>query len=370
MELKRQCINGVAGVSLSLLAVLIHPLFAEDAPQFVKGQSQLPAAKDPADSGWLADIIGLPDEEQVESLTRHVAEVMTEEEDTNCNAIDYNLRMLVFQNFVIYQHMANAQHHYFKEKMVLKYAHVLAMILKESSGDPTNVTDMDGRSISTSRPGTNLLRWSKLLKLTMQNGIKLNYQTNFGLTQLSADRLFVAFKLAQGGSHNKDFLEGKYGDATPNKVDLNSAIAIRRLIWVYQGFAQGRLTQNDECIHEEDIYKPEFNERYQTGLKMALLYCGTKFLYRVDDQSIWTNQNSAFETAMASVAYCRLGNSKTGYGKDEMDERCFAEWVTLCPALNVNIALLTPLSYFQTRKIKPVCIDTFNRLLNKEPKNR
>jgi hypothetical protein len=103
---------------------------------------------------------------------------------------------------------------------------------------------------------------------------------------------------------------------------------------------------------------------------MALLYCGTKFLYRVDDQSIWTNQNSAFETAMASVAYCRLGNSKTGYGKDEMDERCFAEWVTLCPALNVNIALLTRLSYFQTRKIKPVCIDTFNRLLNKEPKNR
>lgn len=150
---------------------------------------------------------------------------------------------------------------------------------------------------------------------------------------------------------------------------MNSAIAIRRLIWVYQGFAQGRLTQNDECIHEEDIYKPEFHERYQTGLKMALLYCGTKFMYRVDDQDVWANQNSAFEMAMASIAYCKLGNSKTGYGRDEMDERCFAKWVTLCPALNVNIALLTPLSYFQTRKIKPMCIATFNRLLNKDPKN-
>ncbi|ANH13224.1 TPA: hypothetical protein ACIZB4_000737 [Legionella pneumophila] len=369
MELKRQCINGVVGVSLSLLAVLIHPLFAEDAPQFVTGQSQLSAARDPADSSWLPDIIGLPNEEQVESLTRHVAEVMTEEEDKNCTAIDYNLRMLVFQNFVIYQHMANAQHHYFKEKMALKYAHVLAMILKESSGDPTNVTDMNGRSISTSKPGTNLQRWSNLLKLTMQNGIKFNYQTNFGLTQLSADRLFVAFKLANGASHSKDFLEGKNGDETPNRVDMDSAIAIRRLIWFYQDIAQGRLKQKDECINEEDIYKPEFNERYQAGLRMALLYCGTKFLFRVDNESVWVNENSTFEKAMASIAYCKLGNSKTGYGTDEMDERCFAEWVTLCPALNVNIALLTPLSYFQTRKNKPVCTNTLNRLLNKEPKN-
>ncbi|HBD7059520.1 TPA: hypothetical protein ACUNL2_002518 [Legionella pneumophila] len=369
MKLKRQCINGVACVFLSLLAALTYPLFAEDNRQFVTGQSQLSAVQDPAESSWLPDIIGLPNEEQVESLTRHVAEVMTEEEDKNCTAIDYNLRMLVFQNFVIYQHMANAQHHYFKEKMVLKYAHVLAMILKESSGDPTNVTDMNGRSISTSKPGTNLQRWSNLLKLTMQNGIKFNYQTNFGLTQLSADRLFVAFKLANGASHSKDFLEGKNGDETPNRVDMDSAIAIRRLIWFYQDIAQGRLKQKDECINEEDIYKPEFNERYQAGLRMALLYCGTKFLFRVDNEPVWVNENSTFEKAMASIAYCKLGNSKTGYGADEMDEQCFAEWVTLCPALNVNIALLTPLSYFQTRKNKPVCTDTFNRLLNKEPKN-
>lgn len=97
MKLKRQCINGVACVFLSLLAALTYPLFAEDNRQFVTGQSQLSAAQDPADSSWLPDIIGLPNEEQVENLTRHVAEVMTEEEDKNCTAIDYNLRMLFFK---------------------------------------------------------------------------------------------------------------------------------------------------------------------------------------------------------------------------------------------------------------------------------
>lgn len=364
MNLRRKYIKKVVGVFLLMTSA--YPIFGSDASQSVASQSQLPEAKELVDSDWLPDIVGLPDEEQVESLTRHVIDVMAEEQDKECNAIDYNLRMVVFQNFVIYQHMANAQNFYFKEKIVQKYAHVLAMILKESSGDPTNVTDMTGRSISTSRPNTNLQRWTDLLKSTMQRGIKFNYQTNFGLTQLSVDRLFVAFKLAHGKQHGRDFLEGKYGNATPDRVTLDTAIAIRRLIWFYQDFAQGRLTQEDGLIPQEDIYKTEFNERYQTGLKLALLYCGTRFLYNVDKQYILINDDSTFENAMASIAYCKLGNSKTGYGKYELDEQCFVEWVTLCPALNINIALLTPLSYFQTRGNKPVCVGIFKRLVNSE----
>ena len=265
--------------------------------------------------------------------------------------------------------MSNKQEHYFKEKMALKYAHVLAMILKESSGDPTNVTGMSGRSISISRPNVNLQRWKDLLKSTKQKGIKFNSQTNFGLAQLSVDRLYVAFKLAHGASHNQDFLKGKYGDATHKKGNLNTAIAIRRLIWLYQDIAQGRLTQEDEPIYQEDIYKNQFHERYQKGLKMALLYCGTRLLFNENNQYSQTNKNLTFEKAMASIAYCKLGNSKTGYGENKIDKRCFVEWVTLCPALNLNIALITPLSYFQTRKAKPVCMDTFRRLLNKNPKN-
>ncbi|RUR16001.1 hypothetical protein ELY21_13605 [Legionella sp. km535] len=353
----------------ALLIGLVMPLFGENVPSVFTEQSNLSIVQDPIDSNWLPDIVGLPDEAEVEHLTDHVAEVMEEEQDPNCNAIDYNLRMILFQNFVIYQHMANAQHHYFQENMALKYAHILAMILRESSGDPTNVTDMSGHTITTSKPDTNLQRWNNLLNISSQNGLRFNYQTNFGLTQLSVDRLFIAFKLANGRSHVKDFLEGKYGDASPDQVTLNTAIAIRRLIWFYQDIAQGRLSQNDEPIDVNDIYKPEFTERYQNGLKRALLYCGTRFLFNVDNQPVWTNNNLIFEKAIASIAYCKLGNEHIGYGKNEIDELCFVEWVTLCPALNIDIALLTPLSYFQTRKDKPVCIDTFKRLINQEPQN-
>lgn len=370
MNTKRKYIKVVVGVFLAVLMVLVYPIFGENTPKSVASQSQEPKGNKSVDSHWLPDIVGMPNEEQVESLTRHVAEVMAEEQDKRCNSIDYNLRMVVFQNFVIYQHMANEQHYYFKEKIVQKYAHVLAMILKESSGDPTNITDMTGRTVSTSKPNASLEHWNDLLKLTTQHGVKLNIQTNFGLTQLSVDRLFVAFKVAHGADHSKDFLEGKYGDATPSRIDLDTAIAIRRLIWFYQDFAQGRLTQEDERIHQEDIYKPEFNERHQIGLKLALLYCGTRYLFKANNQSIWANEYSNYEKTIASIAYCKLGNAHAGYGKNDIDEKCFASWVTLCPALNMNIALLTPLSYFQTRGSQPVCLGTLNRLLIKDPKTQ
>lgn len=322
----------------------------------------------PIDNPWLPDIIGLPNKAEVEILTRHVKQVMEEEQESRCLSIDYKLRLLAFQNFVIYQHMSNAQQHYFKEKMAFKYAHVLAMILKESSGDPTNVTDMKGRSLSTSRAVSDLQRWKNLLQSIREKKITFNSQTNFGLTQLSADRLYVAFKLAHGSGHNKDFLMGKYGDATENAMDLNTAIAIRRLIWFYRDIAQGRLTQEDNPIPQEDLYKNEFNERYQTGLKMALLYCGTDLLFNKKEQADISYDDSSLEQAMASIAYCKLGNPRQGYGKHELEARCFVKWVTLCPALNLNIALITPLSYFQTRDEKPVCMDTFKRLLIKNPK--
>ncbi|MBA3536692.1 MAG: hypothetical protein H0T84_08805 [Tatlockia sp.] len=79
------------------------------------------------------------------------------------------------------------------------------------------------------------------------------------------------------------------------------------------------------------------------------------------------NHPERLKNALGSIAYCKLGNAKSGYGKNEFDEKCFAEWVTLCPGLNIDIALLTPLSYFATRNEKPVCEETFKRLLIKRP---
>lgn len=356
MTIKKTCVQSATAVFLSLFTAFASPVLgAETNP------------KDAIDHHWLPNLTGLPDEEQVESLTERFEEAMALEPDKRCNAIDYNLRTVVFQNYLIYQSLANAQGFYFTEKTAMRYAHILAMIVKESSGDSTNITDFKGRSISTSEADTNLQRWNDLLKLSIQRKIQLNTQTNFGLTQLSADRLFVAFKLAHTNKHGKDFLMGKEGVKSPNAITLNTAIAIRRLIWFYQDFAQGRLSQNDSRIHPEDIYKPEYNERYQTGLRRALMYCGTRYLFGAENQADWLNQYTNFEKAMASIAYCKLGNAESGYGRTKIDEKCFAEWVTLCPALNVNIALLTPLSYFQTRDEKPVCLDTFKRLINKKP---
>ena len=177
----------------------------------------------------------------------------------------------------------------------------------------------------------------------------------------------MAIKLADTEKNNTTFLEGKEGVLTPGKQKLNTAIAIRRLIWFYQDFAQGRITQSDMRIHERDLAKPEFYARSQAGLKMALLYCGTHFMFRDGKNS--EKLDSDLQDAMASIAYCKFGNATVGYGQSEFDEKCFASWVTLCPALNIDIATLTPLSYFATRNVNPVCEETFKQLLVKKPAN-
>ncbi len=197
--------------------------------------------------------------------------------------------------------------------------------------------------------------------------IQLNYQTNFGLTQTSSDRLFDAFHLSKNQKYDTVFLEGGKGAETPRKLNLNTAIAIRRLIWFYQDFAQGRISESEERIRQKDINKPEFAARYHNGLDMAILYCGTDFMFRGKSLESGEEKTSKLQHAMASIAYCRLGNKQTGYGKNEVDEKCFAEWVTLCPALNVDIATLTPLSYFATQAQLPVCKGTFQRLMNEKP---
>lgn len=322
-------------------------------------------SKDPIDGGWLPDLNGLPHQTHIALLTKRVKEIMLKDKDKACNAIDLQLRMMVFQHFVIYQQIANAQHIYFDEKIAKQWAHVLAMILKESSGDSTNITDMKGHSLTTYMANTDLEHWKKILHLTTSAFIQFNAQTNFGLTQTSSDRLFVAFTLAKSQRYNTAFLEGREGAATPRKIGLNTAIAIRRLIWFYQDFAQGRIHQSETRIPEKDIHQPQYTARYRLGLKMALLYCGTPFMFREGSQEM-----SKLEDAMASIAYCKFGNAQTGYGMNEFDEKCFAEWVTLCPALNVDIATLTPLSYFATRDVKPVCEDTFKALIVKDPNRK
>lgn len=350
--------------SLSEVIASTAPHFEENAPPSLADYLHMSRSKDPIDGGWLPNLTGLPSPTQVALLTQRAANVALQEKDKRCTSINLPLRMLIFQHFLIYQHMANAQNIYFDEQTAQYWAHVLAMILKESDGDSTSVTDMKGHSLS--RPPTSLVNWKKILNLPEQNRVHFDYQTNFGLTQTSADRLFAAFHLVQDQAYDTDFLEGKEGAETPRKINLNTAIAIRRLIWFYQDFAQGRVFQSDGRIYQNDINNPELVTKYQTGLEMALMYCGTRFMF---NKNYYQNGQKmpALKNAMASIAYCKLGNSHSGYGVNEVDEECFAQWVTLCPALNIDIALLTPLSYFATRGEKPVCEDTFKLLINKKP---
>ncbi|MBA3535755.1 MAG: hypothetical protein H0T84_03960, partial [Tatlockia sp.] len=300
-------------IELGILAFLA-PLMAVAAQSSELNTSSNHTPKsystDPVDGGWLPDLTGLPDKNQVLLLKNHAAEVMNEETDSRCNAINKSLKLMVFRHFVIRQEMANNQNVYFDEKTAYQWAHVLGMLLKESSGDTASITDMTGRSMSTFTPQTNLEHWRKILSLSAEKGrIHLNSQTNFGLTQTSADRLFVAFKLAEPQKYTTSFLEGKEGSLTSSKKLSNTAIAVRRLIWFYQDFAQGRVVQADSRINEYDISKPEFSDRHQNALDMALVYCGSRYMFESGP-----NHPERLKNALGSIAYCKLGNAKSGYG--------------------------------------------------------
>lgn len=367
MKIIKQYITVVTLVFLVPLMASAVPYFEDKAPPSLADRIPLTRSQDPVDPAWLPEIIGLPSGFQVTSLTQHMIDVMMQETDSRCTSISQNLRMMIFQHFVVYQHMLNAQAIYLDEEIAHQWAHVLAMILKESSGDSANITDMCGYSISTDQAKTNLKQWREIVNLSHQKRIDLNYQTNFGLTQTSADRLMDAFRLSKDQQYDTEFLEGNTSAASSKNKVLNTAIAIRRLIWFYQGFAQGRIEEDQGRLDPQQINDPQFAPRYKTGLERALLYCGTHYMF---DEAALKNkgdQSLTLENAMASIAFCSLGNQHTGFGNNQVDELCFAAWVTLCPALNVDIATLSPLSYFATRNQKPVCEDTFKRLINKKP---
>lgn len=353
-------------ILLSLTPLIASAAYLDALPSFAD-YLHLSRSKDPAEHGWLPEVTGLPNKDQVAHLNQRMLNVISKDTDKKCTSIDVHLRMMIFQHFLIYQHMVNTQNVYFDDKTAHQWAHVLAMILKESSGDSTNITDMSGHSVSTDNSKTNLQQWRAIFNLTKQSHVELNDQTNFGLTQMSTDRLFDAFCLTKDQKYDTAFLEGREGASTPGKVVLNTAIAIRRLIWFYQEFAQGRIVESEGRLRQQDISNPKFSARYKKGLDMAILYCGTGFMFRGGALTDGAKKTSKLRNAMASIAYCKLGNPQEGYGTEEVDEKCFAEWVTLCPALNIDIATLTPLRYFATRNEKPVCEDTFKQLINKKP---
>lgn len=325
------------------------------SPFFLGNNATLTKIEDEIRNKWRADLSDLPSQEDIEKLSAHVDEVMLHEKDKRCLSINPRLRKMIFLHFSIYQYMTNKRFVYLNEGNTYNWAHVFGMLLKESGGDPTNITDMTGRSYTTNEAKSDLERWNKIQSLSKEGDIPLNVQTNFGLTQLSVDRLFVALKLA---------LDPAY--LTPRKkANLNTAVAVRRLIWFYQDFAQGRITQAHDRIAQTEQDNPEYSKRFAFGVHMALLLCGTNYMF---DEGYNKKEKGSEDLAdaMSSIAYCKLGSTKEGYGINTSHEKCFAQWVTLCPMLNFDIAMLTPLKYFATREASPVCEGTFRELLTTE----
>lgn len=351
----------ITGVLLCTSSIVLSATLSElpPAPSLADHIHYVPSSH-PKKHGWLADLTGLPLIQEIEHFVSYVDQLIDNEEEEACVVINKQLRHLIFQHFLIYKRIVNAQGVHLNDSIAEQWAHMLAMILKESSGDATNVTSMNGKSISTYSSKARLENWKQMLTQTQTHQMTLNEQTNFGLAQVSADRLFVAFNLAQEQNDEVIYLK------THKTRPLNSAIAIRRLIWLYQDFSQGRVTQSDHRIHEKEVDQPEWKAQHDKGIEAALLYCGTSLLFRSKNPEHEQQLIQQLKQAMASIAYCKLGNSKSGFGTKTIDIKCFAEWVTLCPALNIDIALLLPMNYFATRHAQPVCTATFKKLLTSQ----
>jgi hypothetical protein len=274
-------------------------------------------------------------------------------DEANCKTVDPALRAMVFRHYQNLQEMQNTQGHFFPDNSPAKAAHLLGMVPKESSGDPTNTTDMNGKEFATYKAISNLPRWKSLFDQKMI----YNKQTNYGLAQMSMDRMLAGNTVA---TDLDDFL-GAVAHPT-------AGLDVRRILTVYQEMAQGRLTQDDAPISQKALQDPhataELKAQAQMGLSAALWHCGTRFLYK--EGYTGEDGQKALEAAMSSIAYCDFGKDKPD-PNSRSQAQCFARWVTLCPALNLDVAILTPDSYFATHRAAPLCQATFQKLTKKRP---
>jgi len=311
-------------------------------------KSSAPVKTDPY-HGWIPDIRGLKPA-SFESLESELQSVPGED-GASCKAsVSKNLRAVLFSHYRHVVHFLNQNGKKPDEDFAKKWAHLTGMILKESSGDSTNVTDMSSNEKSTFEALTSLSRWRSIHSF---EGITYNTQTNFGLAQLSSDRLRIPFSLGSWIQGAVDFLTGKKDEKTQEKA--------RKLVWLYQDFARGRWEQDQTWIRERDKDRPENQERLREGVRRALWHCGTRFLFK--ESRGGPSGQKALEEAMKSISYCSIGSWTAGYGNSKSTRQCFEKWVTLCPNLNIDIALLAPLSYFETRAADAKCEKTYLSLL-------
>jgi hypothetical protein len=191
-----------------------------------------------------------------------------------------------------------------KEALARKLSKLMGMIIKESSGNPAAVSDMQGRGSYNSYMSffkinnSGGLMWKDhygttelLEKLMKQSNVTFDKQTNFGLAQLSADRLVIP---RWGGNYLKEK---------------------QKMISLMNG-------------------------------KTFVEWCMTKSIYK-------DSENELEQYFNEKIKNCEMGISK----KSEI--QCFGRSVNFCPRLSIELAMEQPARYFETRHADPFCAELF-----------
>jgi hypothetical protein len=191
-----------------------------------------------------------------------------------------------------------------KELFAKSLAKLMGMVVKESSGNPSAVSDMNGKGSATSYKSFFKLNNSSgvmsrphysstelLEKLINQSGVTFNKQTNFGLAQLSSDRLIIP----------------KWGG--------NYLIEKQKMIKLMDG-------------------------------KTFVEWCMTKSIYKDSDAVLQKYFND-------NIKNCEMGTSSSAKVK------CFGRTINFCPRMSLELALEQPSSYFETRHASPICAELF-----------
>lgn len=297
-------------------------------------------------AGHLPDISGVPaDDHQAAQKVQDDVKFVAGGAESNCVNVDPRLRAMVFRHYQNLQTVANHRGKYLTKDEAETAAHITNMILHESSGNSCDITDMRGHEVNTYKPVTNLKCWDGLFDYSKK--IAYNHQTNYGLAQQSPDRAEASLAVNKiVASH------------LPRDIEPTTKAGTFELFHVYQQFAQGRIQSGDQPMSQSEAADPANKDRVEHGLSAALWHCGTRYLFEEGYQG--DEGQAALQKAMATIAYCDIGDGKSNLTPDQ--QKCFARWVTLCPALNIDVAALNPLSYFATRGVKPVCEATFAKL--------
>lgn len=193
-----------------------------------------------------------------------------------------------------------------------KFSKICGMIYKESSGNPVACTDMkyngSHKAVVEFCKNDSLASVSMYKKLREDESIIKNYQTNYGLLQLSADTLTW----------------------NPN---------LRKIF--------------ENVVKEVSAHPDSYAS--MCGSKCMFSNCSTEI---VDKMSKYTNCKLGYKKKISS----KTGETVPDISTEELN--CFDHWVSFCPNLNIALGMQLPSSYFESRGAPALCEDELSLILS------